>query len=190
MVYFRDTNAVTHNDENCFIVYESSLMPLFSTCPICNARTPHRKSINGTFYSIEQSCTQCLYHRKWNSQPFVKGIPMGNILLSSAILLSGALPTVALRIFKTMKCAAINERTFFRHQKKYLQPAISLVWLNQQCNLLSDIKKSGKSLQLGGDARADSPGHTAKYGSYSMFDLSNQNIIDIQLVQVTYVQIM
>ena len=71
-----------------------------------------------------------------------------------------------------MKCAATNERTFFRHQKKVLQPAILLVWLNQQCNLLSDIKKSGKSLQLGGDVRADSPGHTAKYGSYSMFDLS------------------
>lgn len=32
--------------------------------------------------------------------------------------------------------------------------------------------------------RADSPGHCAKYGSYSMMDLEANRIIDIQLVQV------
>ena len=37
---------------------------------------------------------------------------------------------------------------------------------------------------LGGDRRADSPGHSAKYGSYSVLELNHNIILDIQLVQV------
>ena len=44
----------------------------------------------------------------------------------------------------------------------------------------------GKRLPLtvGGDGRADSPGHSAKYGSYSLLDLDYMVVIDVQLVQV------
>uniref|UniRef100_A0AAV2LZS8 Uncharacterized protein n=1 Tax=Knipowitschia caucasica TaxID=637954 RepID=A0AAV2LZS8_KNICA len=31
--------------------------------------------------------------------------------------------------------------------------------------------------------RADSPGHSAKYGSYTMMDLKSNKVVDIQLVQ-------
>ena len=37
---------------------------------------------------------------------------------------------------------------------------------------------------LGGDRRADSPGHSAKYGSYYVLELNHNIILDIQLVQV------
>ncbi|KAM9424524.1 uncharacterized protein KZ484_002582 [Pholidichthys leucotaenia] len=38
-------------------------------------------------------------------------------------------------------------------------------------------------LVLGGDGRADSPGHSAKYGSYTTMELRLNKVIDIQLVQ-------
>lgn len=34
------------------------------------------------------------------------------------------------------------------------------------------------------DGRADTPGHSAKYGSYAMLDMDLMLVIDIQLVQV------
>jgi hypothetical protein len=37
---------------------------------------------------------------------------------------------------------------------------------------------------LGGDARCDSPGYSAKYGSYTLMDLVTKKILDFQLVQV------
>ena len=43
-------------------------------------------------------------------------------------------------------------------------------------------KKSNWSLVIGGDGRADSPGHSAKYGSYTIFDLEKSNVLDVQLV--------
>ncbi|VDI57245.1 Hypothetical predicted protein [Mytilus galloprovincialis] len=36
---------------------------------------------------------------------------------------------------------------------------------------------------LGGDGRADTPGHSAKFGSYTMLDLDEGVFVDIQLLQ-------
>ena len=37
-------------------------------------------------------------------------------------------------------------------------------------------------LILGGDGRADSPGHCTKYGSYTVMKLHKHAVIDVQLV--------
>ncbi|KAJ4937706.1 hypothetical protein JOQ06_002338 [Pogonophryne albipinna] len=41
----------------------------------------------------------------------------------------------------------------------------------------------GRDLVLGGDGRADSPGHCAKFGSYTMLELHANVVVDVQLVQ-------
>ena len=41
-----------------------------------------------------------------------------------------------------------------------------------------------QGLMLGGDGRADSPGHSAKYGSYSIIDLNKNKAITLKLVQL------
>ena len=46
--------------------------------------------------------------------------------------------------------------------------------------LLSD----GSPVTLGGDGQADSPGHSAKFGSYTMIELNHKVVLDIELVQV------
>ena len=40
-------------------------------------------------------------------------------------------------------------------------------------------------MNLGGDGRADSPGHSAKYGSYSVLDCDSNKVLDMQRVQVS-----
>ncbi|CAG2218046.1 unnamed protein product [Mytilus edulis] len=42
-----------------------------------------------------------------------------------------------------------------------------------------------KQVVLGGDGRCDSPGYSAKYGSYTLMDLNTNKILDIQLVQIS-----
>ena len=46
---------------------------------------------------------------------------------------------------------------------------------------LTDAKEA---LVLGGDGRAASPGHSAKYGSYLVIDLKQSKVVDIKLLQV------
>ena len=71
-----------------------------------------------------------------------------------------------------------------KHQKMYLHPAVQTTYQQQQSTLLNDIKAEGRELILGGDGRCDSPGHSAKYGTYSLMDVEQNKILHSQLVQV------
>ncbi len=61
-------------------------------------------------------------------------------------------------------------------------PSMFKLWDQQQKALLECLKD--KVLTLGGDGRCDTPGHCAKYGSYTIMDLDTNKIVDTQLVQV------
>ena len=50
--------------------------------------------------------------------------------------------------------------------------------------LLAECRAKGDSLNIRGDGRADSPGHSAKYGSYGLIDLDTDIVLQIELVQV------
>lgn len=45
------------------------------------------------------------------------------------------------------------------------------------------MKASGTGAKLAGDSRADSPGHCAKFGTYSLLDTTLNKIVDVKLVE-------
>ena len=96
----------------------------------------------------------------------------------------GLIPSKGLRFLDHMNVAAIALSTFHQHQKYYLYPAVSTLWKEFQNNYFDQKNKQGDALVLGGDGRAVTPGHYAKYGSYAMLDMDLMLVIDIQLVQV------
>ena len=69
-------------------------------------------------------------------------------------------------------------------QECYLIPAVHSVWSRQQENLLDDARNRDVGVKLAGDARCCSPGHTAKYGSYTMMDMETSKVMHQELVQV------
>ena len=123
--------------------------------------------------------------RTWDSQPYTKTIPAGNILLSSSILFAGSTAAKSLKVLRFLGCQAIHRNTFYSHQKRYLYPAIETKWKEQQLDVVQQIKDKGEPLVVGGDGRADSPGHCAKFGSYTMIDLNLKKILAVELVQVS-----
>ena len=184
----RRKNTTTNTSDECmteqkYIVYESMLLSLFAVCMVCrNVTTGVVKFIIGSMVGIEQHCTSCNFYRLWRSQPYVGSFPAGNIHMSSAILFSGSSIRKVLRMFASFNIAHISSRTFSRHQKSFLFPAIKSVWSEQQ-DFLLDKLRSLPGTVLGGDGRADSPGHSAKFGSYAMVDLHTNTVVDLQLVQ-------
>lgn len=73
-----------------FIVYESCIMELFRSCPLCTRSCDVSTHRLGTFLSVKQHCLHCLHTRHWNSQPVLGSTPAGNLQLSAAVYLSGA----------------------------------------------------------------------------------------------------
>ena len=78
--------------------------------------------------------------------------------------------------------ACINDRKFY--QTRYLEPSILSIWSQEQLKLLAESQANSTSLSIGGDGRAYSPGHSAKYGSYGIIDLHANKVLHIELVQV------
>lgn len=113
----------------------------------------------------------------------VNNIPAGNINLSAAIYFSGTSFAKVHKIFNALNLQNISETTFYRHAQKFLQPTILTLWRSYQAELLQELSQRTGETILGGDMRADSPGHCAKYGSYTVLELRANRIIDIQLVQ-------
>jgi solute carrier family 8 (sodium/calcium exchanger) len=140
--------------------------------------------VNGTFLRIKQICNVCEAINDWDSQPYYKNTPAGNILLSASILFTGLLPEKALRFLNSFCCATITSRAFFQHQKQFLVPAVLTEWDLFQQAIFAQCAAEELKLVIGGDGRADSPGHCAKFGSYTIMELHHKVILDIQLVQV------
>ena len=173
------------SESSCYIVFESALLLLFSVCRNCLSKSVEvTRTTQGSLLRIKQTCTRCHYKWEWDSQPMCGNIPAGNISLSAAILYVGALPKKALRIFRFLKFCSISTRTFFRHQREYLWPAISSVWNFEQQALLTSLREKNTKLNLSGDGRADSPGFCAKYGSYTLIEMSCNKVVHFELVQV------
>ena len=162
------------------------LILLFAVCKHCGCRAVKvQKVVVGCFLRIKQICMSCGEKYEWDSQPMIRKIPAGNIRLSAAILYAGAMPTKVIRVLTFLRCKTISTDTYFRHQRNYLQPTVSTVYRSKQAVLLSALRN--QPLVLAGDGRADSPGHSAKYGTYSMLEMSCNKIIDYKLVQVWFV---
>ncbi|XP_037508895.2 uncharacterized protein LOC119385549 [Rhipicephalus sanguineus] len=80
-----------------------------------------------------------------------------------------------------MGVQVVSERTFFSIQRVHLWPAIGKVYQDEQELLLLDAQK--RKVKLAGDGRADSPGYSAKFGTYSLLDVESNKILHFEVVQ-------
>ena len=173
-----------------FLVSRSSLESLFVACVLCTGpcnvvfSTDTLKPRTGTAITVKQQCTECPYERTWASQPKVDRMYIGNVLTSAALLFSGNQYAKVSRMFHYMRVPFVSKSSFEKHQNDILFPIIIDAWKTQQQHLFRLLGELDGTATLGGDGRADSPGHSAKYGTYTMMELRLSKVIDVQLVQV------
>lgn len=141
--------------QRSFLVFESSLCLLLLTCMVCCSQPCHfivRRCI-GTFIVLDQLCPEG-HSSTWESQPTHDIMPLGNLMIASAILVSGGSATQVLNMFVIIGIPTITTQTYNLLQSSYIVPAVRRVWCRKQAHLLSNIKGT---ICLGGDRRCDSP---------------------------------
>ncbi|XP_012712054.2 uncharacterized protein LOC105920934 [Fundulus heteroclitus] len=175
-----DASGSAHEDLK-FIVFEKCLLELFKHCPVCARVCDVMPQRRGTLFAVRQRCPHCQYFRQWRSQPCSGSIPLGNLQLAASIYFTGSSYTQLQKVFRAMKIATFGYRTFRRYARTYLEPAVICKWKKEQDEVLEFL--SPNKVMLGGDMRAESPGHSAKYGSYTLMNLESNKVIDIQLVK-------
>ena len=86
--------------------------------------------------------------------------------------------TTIARLCEILKLKIFSEKTFHNIQDEYLFPAIDEYWKQEQTSVFESLK--GKPLWLSGDGRCDSPGHNAKYGTYTMLEQKTEKVINFK----------
>ncbi|XP_073700525.1 uncharacterized protein [Garra rufa] len=165
-----------------YIVFESSLRELFETCPLCKHNCNVQRRRLGTFVSFSVVCNHCQYAKKWQSQPVRGSTPVGNLQMSAAVYFTGGSFIQMNKICRAMNLQIHHYNTFRKHARMFLELSIFHKWKMDQETMFQQLKPQGK-ISLSGNMRTDSPGHSAKYGSYTLMHLESNKILDVQLVQ-------
>ncbi|CAN8015815.1 unnamed protein product [Ixodes persulcatus] len=165
-----------------FLVFDSNLRGLLDRCLVCGS--PHCEvelSFVGTMVRAQLTCPESRV-RVWRSQPVLCRKPMGNISVCSAILFTGSSPTKVLRLFSLMGIQCVQKSQYFKFQSCYLLPAVTEVWLFEQAALLDRLLST--KLCLAGDGRANTPGHCADFGTYTLLETTTGQVIHTELVKM------
>ena len=109
-------------EEKKYLIFHSNLLQLFQTCPLCSgpSKKTLKRPLGGMMVEVSQSCRSkdCGYQRCWRSQPVIGSVAAGNILMSSAILMSGVSIQKFLNALVSMNIATCSYSTFFIHQQR------------------------------------------------------------------------
>ena len=80
-------NSLPADQQPTYLVFESALMLLFSSCFICKSKfVTVEKLMVGSLLCIKQVCSQCGNIFEWCSQPYIGKVQAGNILISAALM--------------------------------------------------------------------------------------------------------
>lgn len=174
-------------NEKTFIVFESKLDELFKFCQECKSPVCEvTKTTNGSMVTIHTLCLQN-HEYTWQSQPTTSNhIPAGNVLIPAAIVCTGGTYQDFSNFADALNLNFVGKSSFYQTQNKIVLPIINKQYKQKQKNVINDIKGE-MPVDLCGDGRSDSPGHTAKYGSYSLMHERSGRIVDFSLVHVSEV---
>ena len=135
----------------------------FQRCITCGKPSKVTKLfIIGTALIVNFTCIR-QHKNTWRSHYH------GNITFAASVSFSANTFQKIQKYFRLAKVAFISESSHYEIQKKFLFPIANEAWLCEQRNLLDEIRNKGRRV-LRGDGRCDSPGHNAKYLTYSFLD--------------------
>ena len=181
-----DDNSQTLPKQKKFIVFENELLKLFKFCQQCGSPTDTTTMTqHGSMVTVKTSCTNG-HTLTWESQPWVKGTAAGNLLITAAIVFSGTTYKHSADFAKHLNLQFISSSYYYKIQRNIIFPVVQKAWRKNQAEVVKQLKQT-KSVDLCGDGRCDSPGHSAKYGTYTLMDEKSNLIVEFSLVQVTEV---
>ena len=161
----------------------SKLKSLFTHCLSCGQEAVvNDVSRKGSMLKV---CIEGNIHTcEWTSQSSKRHIPEANMAICAGILLSGMTYNGFRRAMDITDVMCISERIFYEVQKMYLFPATDHIYEMQKKGIV-DEKLQNESLSVAGDEKFDSPGYSAKYGTYTIMNTETKEIIDCFIAHVS-----
>ncbi|ROL48788.1 THAP domain-containing protein 1 [Anabarilius grahami] len=176
--------------ERKWIVNESKLLELFQKCTTCGAAMCDLNQTVTQFGSRININWQCSngHMGQWESCPNIRGMVENNLFAAAATLFTGSTYTDIADWAGLFNLQLPLESTFYNIQASYLLPVIEKSYTQQENIIKARLicqSEDGEGVQLSGDGRSDSPGHSSKYNTYSFMDDSTNQIVRFEMMQVS-----
>ena len=105
------------------------------------------------------------------------------MLVSAAFVLNGHGFEAIKSVSSTLKMPSVGNGTFYRNVRKWIYPSINRKFSAMQVRVLTHVKQLVGKLTISGDGQFDSPGHCAKYCSYTIIENTTGYVIDFHVVE-------
>ncbi|ROJ30494.1 hypothetical protein DPX16_23575 [Anabarilius grahami] len=176
--------------ERKWIVNESKLLELFQKCTTSGAAMCDLNQTVTQFGSRINIIWQCSngHMGQWESCPNIRGMAENNLFAAAATLFTGSTYTDIADWAGLFNLQLPLESTFYNIQASYLLPVIEKSYTQQENIIKARLicqSEDGEGVQLSGDGRSDSPGHSSKYNTYSFMDDSTNQIVGFEMMQVS-----
>jgi hypothetical protein len=179
-----DTSEHVDTGDRKFIAFESSILELCGLVCCSECRNPMmitNTSYVGSTLRLEFTCPNS-HEYVWRAQPMVNKMALGNLMLSAAIVFSGNTYSRFRQMADYVNLGFPNESTYRSVANKYVYPVVNEAWLAEKRVVVNSLQ--GRSLAITGDGRCDSPGFSAKYGTYTVMEMNSRKIVEFVVVHV------
>ena len=112
----------------------------------CNTPLHYKERFVGTCFLVIWQCADGHFGGRWASQPTCEGVRAGNLLLASAIAISGSSFTKTGFLFKIMNLAYFSRNLFYQYQHLYIAPVIQDYWEKMREGFW--LERAGKEVVL------------------------------------------
>ena len=165
-----------------FIVYWSSLVLLLQYCLSCPAKALVNSGfIQGSALVVELICKDG-HISLLRLQPRTSNFYEGNIVLAASILFSANTFSKIKKYFELACIPFILHTSYYNLQKDYLFGVANEAWVREGKEVVSKISQPHPCV-FSGDGRYDSPGHNAKYLTYTFLEHSINKIVAMSVTQ-------
>ena len=171
-------------DDIKFIVFKLKLLELFTLChwPGCGRPVIDDPKLRENGFAIT-IVTECVAGHvfSWDGHPKVNNVFAGNLLIPSALFVTGGSYTSFIETCNTIHLKALSVRQCCNIQRAYMVPEVTKMWTQHTEAILASVSES--SLEVSGDGRCDTPGHCATFGTYTLLDVNSHLITGQETVR-------
>ena len=125
---------------NTYVVFREQLDELLKYCSRCGQTvTQTNRFTTGSMLSVKMEC-HAGHSYTWQSQPVVRKTPLGNVLISAAILFAGLTHKAVADMAACLGLLFFTQPVFDQNQKEILFPVIEEAWDRERQGTVTQVK--------------------------------------------------
>ena len=163
------------------------ILNMFQVCQLktCLANSEVKSwHIAGGVLHITWTCANG-HSDQWTSSKVLckkkgQNVFVNTLLMAAAVLITGNNFEKMRTFFQFLGIGFLSSSTFHRIQRNYVVPEVLFLWEEMKNEIWAVLKN--EPLILCGDGRSDSPGFSAKYGTYVLMEQFLEVIVDIEVI--------